>query len=255
MFPPAFDAFVPSSFHELLSQDVFRADYVPLDTIHATFQELESQYILSDLYAGKVTAPAIFDHCKRLVYLALCLLHTGFPSGSPEVTQITSQELMERVYLTCILHDLGLTNDSNALAHPANAMSFEIAGGFLAYDHLHLVYPAMDATKVGDVVQGIILHTVEFEKGKSSAAAWLLQISALFDVVGSGFDAMGPGSFSRLWHKDTVAEIEKLFPKADFMPELGCIFERETRSKVNCILSHSVSFDQVIHSFLSSDQF
>ncbi|KAJ7465040.1 hypothetical protein FB451DRAFT_1402769 [Mycena latifolia] len=59
----------------------------------------------------------------------------------------------------------------------------------MAYEHLHAADPTLDPVQVGDIVQGIITHTLTFDCRKSSAIATLLKICAGFD--GLGYDVFG----------------------------------------------------------------
>jgi hypothetical protein len=52
------------------------------------------------------------------------------------------------------LHDLGVGKDPKTLKHLAHTMTFELFGGFLAYDHLYAVsYPSVDDALIGEVVE------------------------------------------------------------------------------------------------------
>ncbi|KAJ7590235.1 hypothetical protein C8J56DRAFT_1163845 [Mycena floridula] len=135
------------------------------------------------------------------------------------------------------MHDMGITNNTGALAHPAHAMSFELWGALMAYDHLHEAHPELDAVQVGDVAQSIALHTSVYLKGNSSAVGWLLQNTAVFDF--GGYDVYGPGSFDPFWNTQTIAEIEKVYPRDTFIPEFNTILGREIQEKPNCIITHA----------------
>ncbi|KAF7342166.1 hypothetical protein MVEN_01804400 [Mycena venus] len=163
---------------------------------------------------------------------ALAILHNGFPSGTPGVPQISFEELNRRLYHTCILHDLGWTMTEEGRAHPAHAMTFELHGGIMAYDHLHTAAPSLDAQQVGDIVQSIVLHTLEFPSGKSSATGALMFLSAWFDVC--GYHEAGPGS--RFVDRETVKEIEKEYPRGAFAVEGKEVLDREFSEKPNTLL-------------------
>ncbi|KAJ7590243.1 hypothetical protein C8J56DRAFT_1140096 [Mycena floridula] len=234
----SFDAFVPTTVAEILSSFIFQPKFVPFDTIHNEYLELQSSFESTFLFSQNVTTPETFKHSERMVHYGLALLHTSFPKNTPGVEQISFAELSKRFYLAAIMHDLGITNNTEALAHPAHAMSFELHGAFLAYDHLHETHPELDAVQVGDIAQSIVLHSTQYLKGTSSATAWLLQNSALFD--GLGYDAYGPGSFDPFWNTQTIAEIEKAFPRGSFVAEFDIMQAREQAEKPNCIFSHTL---------------
>ncbi|KAJ7235493.1 hypothetical protein C8J57DRAFT_1728575 [Mycena rebaudengoi] len=207
-FPATFDAFVPANPTEFFALANIQPNYVSFDTLKAI--QLEHTQKASYEYAKKMITKTGFFHCLRTYYFALAILFNGFPSGTPGVPQITFHELNTRLYHAAILHDLGWSTTPEGLAHPAHAMSFEIAGGIMAYDHLHAAAPKLDAHQVGDIVQSIMLHTSSFEAGPASAVGTLLPLGALFDVL--GYDANGPGSLDFLLNRKTVQEIEKAFP-------------------------------------------
>lgn len=178
-------------------------------------------------------------HSVRCYYFALAILHNGFPSKTPGVPQISFEDLHNRLFYACILHDLGLTVHPEALAHPAHAMSFELHGGIMAYEHLHAVHPTLSAEDVGDIVQGIMLHTISFPSGKSSAVGTLVQVAAGFDIM--GLHAFGPDPLDFLVDEKTIEEIEKEYPRGELGIEVKDILVREFENKPNCLLSHGVS--------------
>ncbi|KAJ7354510.1 hypothetical protein DFH08DRAFT_46065 [Mycena albidolilacea] len=236
-FPSAFDAFVPSNGPDFLAVSTIQPDYVPFTILSAVPIDTAA-HAASFAYSKKLTPPASFLHVLRCFYFALALLYTGFPSGTPGVPQIGFEELSLRLYHTTLLHDLGWSNNTEALDHPAHAMTFELHGAFMAYEHLHAVAPDLDAQQVGDIVQSIVLHTSQWPSGNSSATQILMSISALFDIGGYNGTGLVGLDFSRLWHPKTIEEIEKAYPRGNLYQEGLSIFDREFVQKPNCLLSH-----------------
>ncbi|KAJ7697791.1 hypothetical protein B0H17DRAFT_1197129 [Mycena rosella] len=189
-----------------------------------------------DIFVDKTVPHFGFIHSIRCYFYALAILFNAFPSGTPGVPQITFQELNLRLYHTAILHDLGWTNTTEGLDHPAHAMSFELHGGIMAYDHLHATAPALDAYQVGDIVQSIFLHTSQWAGGNSSATGMLMHLSAFFD--GAGYDTFGQGFFDPVINRTTVQEIEKAYPRADFGPQAIHTLDEQLEEKPNSLLSH-----------------
>jgi cyanamide hydratase family protein with HD domain len=233
-FPKTFDAYVPSNMQEFFGLTKFKPDYVSFEALRSV--PLDPAHTASFEYAKKITPHEGFVHSVRSYYFALAILHNGFPSETPGVPQITFEELARRLYHTCILHDLGWTMTAEGLAHPAHAMTFELHGGIMAYEHLATAAPNLDAHQVGDIVQSIMLHTSQWQSGKSSATGTLMSLSALFDV--RGYDAFGPGSFDSLINRKTVQEIEKEHPRGNFATEGIDVLRKEFKEKPNCLLSH-----------------
>jgi hypothetical protein len=244
MLSTTYSAFVPSNVSAFALLGNFTSptpSFVPFDEINKLLQPLDAKYNLSRQYATQVNSPSILNHNLRMICYSFSLLLSGFPSQHG--TQIPAEELTERIYLSSMLHDLGLSKDTVTLKHPAHTMSFELFGGFLAYDHLHAVkYPSVSNAFIGDVVQGTVLHTSFFDTGNSSAAAFLLHISAYLDTV--GWDVFGPGVLRHFWNNETIAEIEKEFPRLNVSEEIPDELEEMLKDKPDCILSH-----YVCHSF------
>ncbi|KAK7457105.1 hypothetical protein VKT23_010407 [Stygiomarasmius scandens] len=232
--PETFDAFVPSAASDLISRATFQARYVPLSVLRDL--DFEKQFKASYDLAQKVDTTAVFNHCLRCYYFSLLILHSGFPSNTPGVAQISRDELFKRVYLTSVLHDVALSHDELVLTHPARGMSFELQGGIMTYDHLHEKYPSLDVVQVGDIVQGIMLHTTQFTRGTSSAAGILILLSTVFDLL--GYSGLGPDVFEKMLHRDSVQEIEDAFPRENMRNELVQDFTEMLKEKPNCLISH-----------------
>ncbi|KAF8201286.1 hypothetical protein K438DRAFT_2015622 [Mycena galopus ATCC 62051] len=236
-FPSTFDAYVPSNGPDFLALSNIKPVYVPFETLNAVPID-PAAHAASFAYAQRLTPPAVFVHVLRCFYFALALLYTGFPSGTPGVAQIGFEELSMRLYHTTLLHDLGWSNSTEVLDNRAHAMSFELHGAFMAYEHLHAAAPTLDAYQVGDIVQSIVLHTSQWPSGNSSATQILMSLSALFDVGGYNGTGLVGLDFNLLWHPKTIEEIEKAYPRGDFYQEGLAAFDREFVQKPNCLLSH-----------------
>ncbi|KAJ7734747.1 hypothetical protein DFH07DRAFT_118031 [Mycena maculata] len=237
LFNKTFDAYVPSTGPEFLAISNLTADYVPFETLRAV-PISSAAHAATFAYAKRLTPPSVFGHVIRCFYFALALLYTGFPSGTPGVPQIGFDELTSRLYHTTLLHDLGLSNTTEALENPAHAMTFELHGGFMAYEHLHAAAPTLDAYQVSDIVESIVLHTSVWASGNSSANQILMFLSALFDIGGYNGTELAGLNYTLLWNPKTVADIESAYPRADFYDGARAAFETEFSEKPNCLLSH-----------------
>jgi hypothetical protein len=234
-FPKTFDAYVPSNGPDFFALSNIKPDYVPFKTLGAIPIDANP---VSFAYAKKLTPPSAFFHVVRCFYFALALLYTGFPSGTPGVPQIGFEELSMRLAYTTLLHDLGWSTTTQAIHHPAHAMTFELHGGFMAYEHLHAAAPGLDAHQVGDIVESIVLHTSQWQSGNSSANQILMFLSALFDVGGYNGTGLAGLDFSSLWNPKTVQEIEQAYPRGDFYDGAVAAFDREFGEKPNCLIGH-----------------
>ncbi|KAF5332323.1 hypothetical protein D9758_016124 [Tetrapyrgos nigripes] len=252
--PKTFDAFVPCNIPDFLARAKdAQPRFVPLTELR--HPEIEKAYKPSSDLAEKLETKPIFDHSLRMYYFSLLILHSGFPSGTPGVPQITREELFKRVFLTCILHDITFNaNDDFVLKHPAHAMSFELQGGIIAYEHLLETYPSeLDAAEIGDVAQGIMLHTLNsnFTNGVASAANFLVAQTVIFDSGGYGsFSPDFAKLFATTLSRDSVREIETAYPHgAVVSKEFSDNIEEMLKQKPNCLLCHAPpNFLEVIRS-------
>ncbi|KAJ7312837.1 hypothetical protein DFH08DRAFT_821684 [Mycena albidolilacea] len=157
-----------------------------------------------------------------------------------DIHYIGFEELSLRLYHTTLLHDLGRLNstDSEVLNPPAHAMTFELHGGCMAYEQLHITAPDFDADQVSDIVQSIVLHTLQWSSGDSSATQVFMSVSALFNIEGHNGTGIVGLDFNRLWHPKTMEEIEKAYPWGDFYHQALAAVDREFAQKPNCLVSH-----------------
>ncbi|KAJ3887467.1 hypothetical protein GG344DRAFT_68800 [Lentinula edodes] len=236
--PDTFDAFVPSNFADLFATAEI-PPYIGLTELRELERNVVNKFQPSYLHAQKLCSKMILDHSLRCYYFALAILQS-FPSKTPSIPQISRDELIGRVYLACILHDLGLSSHEEAIAHPTRDMTFEIHGGILAYEHLRAEYAPdlhLNNSQIADVAQSIMLHTISFQTGLSSAAGMLLYVSAFIDVV--GYEAAPPNTKERAITYDTVREIEEAFPLDGMTLRFGGQIREMLDAKPNCLVSHS----------------
>ncbi|KAJ6556876.1 hypothetical protein DFH09DRAFT_1317809 [Mycena vulgaris] len=107
-----------------------KPDYVPFETLRVAVP-LDAAHAASFEYAKRITPAFGFTHVLRCLYFAFAILYNGFPSGTP-----------------------------GELTHPAHAMTFELHGGIMAYEHLLAAAPDLDAQQLDDdIVQSIVLRT------------------------------------------------------------------------------------------------
>jgi hypothetical protein len=189
--------------------------------------------------AKKLYTETILNHCLRTYYFALAILNNGFPSNTPSVPQIARDELLKKVYLTCLLHDIGFSAHQDVTSHPTRDMTFEFHGGFVAYEHLRAEYSStlqLSDAHIADITQSIMLHSIPFEVGTSSAAGSLVQLGAMFDMLGYG--AFGPGSMESVLDRESVREIELAYPRGDLVQVTGKGVQGMLQIKPDCLLGH-----------------
>ncbi|KAA1473894.1 hypothetical protein DENSPDRAFT_882364 [Dentipellis sp. KUC8613] len=235
-FPNTVDAFVHRDMSVFFQHANIKPTYIPLSILQSI--TLDVTHLASRSYAASVTEPSMYAHAERCYLFALAILANGFPSGTVGVLQIPFSELHARLFHTTLLHDLGLTHAPEALEHPAHAMSFELHGGMLAYEHLRRVDTHIAPERLGDVVQSIMTHTLALPHGKTTAVGMLLQLSALFDML--GYDAVGPGSFASLISRKTVREVLKVYPRGNQSGQMEAFMGNMLKEKPHCLLGAGI---------------
>ncbi|KAJ7172994.1 hypothetical protein C8R43DRAFT_678407, partial [Mycena crocata] len=225
--------YIPSNISAFFELAKFKPDHLPLESLPAV--PLGPEQTATFVYAKRLTPEFAFIHNLRCYYFGLAMLHNGFPSKTPGVQQISFDELNRRFYHTALLHDLGWTTTAEGLAHPAHAMSFELHGGVMAYDHLYNT-TNLDAVQVGDVMQSIVLHTSQWPGGTSSANSFLMFLSVAFDAA--GYDAFGPGSLDAFVNRTTVKEVEAKYPRGEFGPDAIDTLSEQLKEKPSSLITH-----------------
>ncbi|KAA1473893.1 hypothetical protein DENSPDRAFT_840424 [Dentipellis sp. KUC8613] len=231
-FPETVDAYVPRDIVPFLQHSSIKPKYIPFSTLRHV--PLDDTLLASRVYAAQITEPSLYAHAERCYLFSLAVLANGFPRNTPGVPQISFAELHTRLFHTTILHDLGLTYAPEALEHPAGAMSFEIHGGILAYEHLRRIDPKIAPERLGDIVQSIMTHTLVLPQGKTTAAAMLLQLSALFDML--GYDAFGEGSMDTMISPETVREIMEVYPRGKQSAQMSAFVGTMLEEKPHCLI-------------------
>ncbi|TFY79783.1 hypothetical protein EWM64_g4231 [Hericium alpestre] len=231
-FPAAVDAFVPRDFKEFTMCSKTNSGYISLSTLQSI--ALDAKQIASRDYASRIEEPTLYRHCERSYLFGLAIVANGFPSGTPGVPQIPFAELQNRLFHANMLHDVGLAQHSEVVGHPAHAMSFELHGGVMAYEHLRSTDASIDSERLGDIVQSIMTHTLTLPRGSTTAVGMLLQLGALFDVL--GYDAFGEGSLNSLVNRRTVQEVLKAYPRGELGKEVAHFLDMMGQYKPHCLV-------------------
>lgn len=131
----------------------------------------------------------------------------------PSAFQNISQET---ILLACLLHDIGATPSNMHSTH----LSFEFHGGIIAHNLLSKTTsppPQYEA-----VVEAIIRHQDIGTSGNIHALGSLMQIATIVDNVGENADFV---------HKETLAEINREFPRLGWTSKPGCAFASTVREE------------------------
>ncbi|KAJ7797694.1 hypothetical protein B0H14DRAFT_2618671 [Mycena olivaceomarginata] len=107
-------------------------------------------------------------------------------------------------------------------------MTFELHSRFMAHEYLHTAAPDLNADQVGDIVQSIVLHTLQWSSGN-------LPATQIFMVQWNR--EHGTGLQLPLAPKDYKGDREGL-PSGDFYHQALAAIDREFAQKPNCLVSH-----------------
>ncbi|KAH7068924.1 hypothetical protein BKA63DRAFT_422007 [Paraphoma chrysanthemicola] len=116
----------------------------------------------TEQFAKKELPEKTFNHSMPIGY---AIVQTHFPHLKP---------LLETYYLTCLLHDLGTTEEHTH----GTRMSFEYYGAFKALDFLRESGAQKDQAEA--ISEAIIRHADLGETGTLSSLGMLIQLSTVF---------------------------------------------------------------------------
>lgn len=155
-----------------------------------------AKYVLD--YASRKLDPKVLNHSLRVYLYIDAVLKDHFPETKLDA---------EVVFVTCLLHDIGVTDENLA----ATKMSFEFYGGLLARD---LVLEGTKNKEYADAVaEAIIRHQDLGETGYITELGVVLQIATILDNV---------GLHTQYVHENTVDAINKKYNRDGW---IGCFAE------------------------------
>ncbi|KAH7088990.1 hypothetical protein FB567DRAFT_322159 [Paraphoma chrysanthemicola] len=143
----------------------------------------------TEQFAKQQLPEKTFNHSMRVWYYGYAIVQTHFPDLKP---------LLETYYLTCLLHDLGTTEEHTQ----GTRMSFEYYGAFKALGFLRENGAPKDQAEA--VSEAIIRHADLGETGTLSSLGMLIQLSTVFDNVG-----LNPHLIS----KQAIANVVAAYPR------------------------------------------
>ncbi|KAF2651482.1 cyanamide hydratase [Lophiostoma macrostomum CBS 122681] len=116
-------------------------------------------------YAKEKLPEKTFNHSLRVFYYGAAIAKAHFPQWST---------FLETYYLTCLLHDIGTTDDNLSGTH----MSFEYYGAFIALEFLKQV--GAPKNQAESVSEAIVRHADLGEAGTLTSLGQLIQLSTVF---------------------------------------------------------------------------
>lgn len=158
--------------------------------------------------AREASSPMLFNHVMRSYWFAALFAEAEGSRSDREI-----------IFLSSVLHDLGLTDRAGGPAR------FEIEGAHAA--QAFLLSRGCEPDRAWLVWDTIALHTGDVNLHKQPEAR-AVQAGILCDVTGFALDRIDPGA---------VAEVLARYPRLDFKRSFPSLLEAEARRQ-----PHSVAF-------------
>ncbi|KAH8598980.1 urea hydro-lyase cyanamide [Bisporella sp. PMI_857] len=158
-------------------------------------------------YAQSRLPVETFNHSMRVYYYGVAILSHAFPTWS-------SPSFLETYYLTCLLHDIGTTDENIT----TTLLSFEFQGGYLVLDLLKSL--AAPVEQAESVAEAVIRHQDLGTTGTLSRVSALIQLATIFDNVGRNPELVA---------RETIEGVVALFPRKHWS---GC-FAKTIRKELS----------------------
>lgn len=157
---------------------------------------------LADELVRSVSSDVLYNHVMRCYFF-------GQLFAKQEGTKV-DDELM---FLSAVLHDLGLTD------HAPGPHRFEIEGALVAREFL--VQRGVSADRAQNVWDNIALHTWDMNHFRGNTSR-LMQLGLAYDVAGVQGARLDP---------DDVAEVLRRYPRLKFKREFNDLLNHELDAK------------------------
>ncbi|KAJ9201300.1 hypothetical protein DTO164E3_3607 [Paecilomyces variotii] len=167
-------------------------------------------------YAKSHLPEPTYNHSLRVYLYGIAMKRYRFPTWA-----FTD----ETYFLSCLLHDIGTTEENLHKTH----ISFEFYGGILALNLLQSTGAIAVASPMAapreqaeSVTEAIIRHQDLCQEGKITALGQLLQLATIFDNT---------GTHSQLVHKATIEDVTKHYPRLKWSDCFTAVIHRENSLK------------------------
>ncbi|MFC9970421.1 HD domain-containing protein [Spirillospora sp. NPDC127200] len=148
-------------------------------------------------FVERIEAPFLANHCVR-AYLF------GSAVAAQEGLKAGDDYDDELLFLCCVLHDVGLTDEGNG------DQRFEVDGADLAVRFLR--EQGVEEERLRVVWDAIALHTSPGIANRREPEVALAQRGTVLDVAGDGFDLLPPGF---------AEEVHERFPRLNLVENLA----------------------------------
>jgi hypothetical protein len=178
----------------------------------------------ADERVRELSSPALYGHCARTWAFATLFAQRDRVAHDPEL-----------LYLACMLHDLGLTEQH--WGRDAQAKCFAVEGARAA----HEIVRGHDAseTRARKVAEAISLHLNITVPARLGAEAHLLSKGVSLDVIGRRLHQMSPAA---------AASIDRRWPREGFAGELVAATTKQAqlRSESRSALLQKLGFVKLV---------
>lgn len=139
--------------------------------------------------------------------------------------------------LSCLLHDIGATDENIAATH----MSFEFYGGIIALNLLTELGSPRDQAEA--VCETIIRHQDLGTVGNITFLGQVIQLATIYDNVTEHPDIP---DYKNLLAEQTRDDVNAKFPREGWLGCFASIIRKETGLKPWCHTTHIHNFDKLV---------
>jgi cyanamide hydratase len=139
--------------------------------------------------------------------------------------------------LSCLLHDIGATDENIAATH----MSFEFYGGIIALNLLTDLGAPRDQAEA--VCETIIRHQDLGTVGNITFLGQVIQLATIYDNVTAHPDIP---NYKDLLAEQTRDDVNATFPREGWLGCFAAIIRKETGTKPWCHTTHIHDFDRLV---------
>ena len=178
----------------------------------------------ADERVRELSSPALYGHCARTWAFATLFAQRDRVAHDPEL-----------LYLACMLHDLGLTEQH--WGRDARARCFAVEGAHAAHAIVHA--HGASETRARGVAEAISLHLNVTVPARLGAEAHLLSKGVSLDVVGRRLHQIQPGA---------AAKVDERWPRDGFAGDLAAATAKQARLRTQSrsALLHKLGFTKLV---------
>ncbi|KAM0449673.1 hypothetical protein ACHAO4_007338 [Trichoderma viride] len=220
----------PANAGKIFTGQPFNNDPEPLSIDNVKFPFDDPVVAKTFEYAQKTLPRETLHHSMRVYFYGMVITKQQFPQIAASLNPATWA-------LTCLLHDIGTTEENLT----ATRMSFDIYGGIKALSIVKDFGATQDQAEA--VSEGIIRHEDMGIDGTITYIGQLIQLATTYDNTGIHPHVK---DFEKLVHDTTRAQINEAYPRLKWSSFFSTFIRREETLKPWCHSTHLVDFDNEI---------